>query len=162
MRNAFNEFSLHDCRVIARRGLILTAALTTIDPVQLNLKLLSLIQREEVDDILSALTLVLVGLAIDRFLTRNKRRRLQQAEIEAQKLRTHRATMRTVQDIVNNFLNNLMLFEIPAKGDMPPGSVATVEGLIQHTSRQLRSLGDLESVVETSLAVGAGIAYPQS
>lgn len=66
--------------------------------------------------------------------------------------------MRTVQDIVNNFLNNLMLFEIPAKDD---GSSDTMEELIQHTSQQLRSLGNVESVVEETLAVGIGIEYPR-
>jgi hypothetical protein len=67
--------------------------------------------------------------------------------------------MRTVHDIVNNFLNNLMLFEIPAKDDAPHHSLGTIEELIQHTSQELRALGDVESVVEQSLAIGVGINY---
>ena len=137
-------------------GLMLIAALTKIDLVKLNLKFL---ERHELDDMLVGVTFILVGLAIDRVLSRQSRRKRRQDEIEAQKLRTLKATMRTVQDIVNNFLNNLMLFEIPTKADMPHGSMDTMEELIQHTSQQLRALGDVESVVEQSLAIGVGIEY---
>ena len=162
MRNILNEFRFTSIGVLVGLGLILTATLTSIDLVRLNLKLLDFLERREADDILSGLTLMLAGLTIDRMLSRRRRRRLRQAEIEAQKLRTHRATMRTVQDIVNNFLNSLMLFEMPARGDMRDSSFDTIEELIQHTSQQLRSLGDLETIVETSLAVGIGTKYPES
>jgi hypothetical protein len=148
--------------VLLGTGLILTAVLTQIDLVRLNLNLLEFLHRREADDILTGLTLMLAGLTVDRLLSRNRRRRRQRDEIEAQKIRTHKATMRTVQDIVNNFLNNLMLFEMPAKDNMPHGSLDTVEELIHHTAQQLRSLGDLESVEETSLAAGIGIKYPRS
>jgi hypothetical protein len=148
--------------VLLGTGLILTAVFTKIDLVRLNLNLLESLHQREVDDMLTGLALMLAGLIVDSLLSRNRVRRRQQAEIEAQKIRTHKATMRTVQDIVNNFLNNLMLFEMPAKGNLPDGSLDTVEELIQHTANQLRSLGDLESVVETPLAVGMGIEYPRS
>ena len=143
-------------------ALILTAALTNIDLVKLNLKLLDGIEKNEVDDIVSSLTLIFVGLTMDRVFSHQRRLRRQHAEIEAQKLRTLKATMRTVQDIVNNFLNTLMLFEIAANGDMPHGSLETIEELIQDTSQKLKALGDLDSVVENSLAVGIGIEYPHS
>ncbi len=143
-------------------GLILTAVFTKIDLVRLNLNLLESLHQREVDDMLTGVGLMLAGLIVDHLLSRNRMRRRQQTEIEAQEIRTHKATMRTVQDIVNNFLNNLMLFEMPSKGNLPDGSLDTVEELIQHTAKQLRSLGDLESVVETRLAVGIGIEYPRS
>jgi len=139
-------------------GLILFSVLTHIDLIKLNLKFLETIERHQWDNMLIGVTLVLVGLTIDRILSRQRRRKRQQDEIEALRLRTLQATMRTVQDIVNNFLNNLMLFEIPAKGD---GSSDTMEELIQNTAQQLRSLGDVESVVEQTLAVGIGIEYPR-
>jgi hypothetical protein len=161
MGNLLIEMRFTLAGVFLGTGLILSAVFTDIDLVRINLNLLEFVHRREVDDLLTGLALMLAGLAVDRLLSRNRRRRRQHAEIEAQKIRTHKATMRTVQDIVNNFLNNLMLFEMPAKDNMPPGSLDTVEELIQHTARQLRSLGDLESVVETSLAAGIGIEYPQ-
>jgi hypothetical protein len=140
-------------------GLVLTAALTRIDLVKLNLKFLESVERHKLDDMLTGVTLVLMGLIIDRVLSLQRKRKRQRDEIEALRLRTLRATMRTVHDIVNNFLNNLMLFEIPAKDDAPHHSLGTIEELIQHTSQELRALGDVESVVEQSLAIGVGINY---
>ena len=157
VRTILNELRFTMVGAVLGIGLILTAALTNFDLVKLNLKLLEIIENNELDDIASGIMLVVVGLAIDRVLSRQRRRRRHQAEIEAQKLRTLKATMRTVHDIVNNFLNSLILFELPANGDMD-----TIEELVQDTSEQLKALGDLDSVVEKSLAVGIGIEYPRS
>jgi hypothetical protein len=156
--NVLREIRFTVVGVVLSVGLVLTSVLTHIDLVKLNLKFLENIERHHWDNMLIGVTFILVGLTIDRVLSRQKRRKRQQDEIEALRLRTLKATMRTVHDIVNNFLNNLMLFEIPAKDD---GSFETMEELIQHTSQQLRSLGDVESVVEQSLAVGIGIQYPR-
>ncbi len=138
-------------------AIVLMASLTDIDIVKLNLRLLDGIEKYEVDDVVSGFMLILVGLIVDRFLS--ARRKRHQAEVEAQKLKTLKATMRTVQDIVNNFLNNLMLFEIEAAAVMPDGSLEPLQELIQQTSQKLTALGDLESVREIPLAVGVGIDY---
>jgi hypothetical protein len=133
-------------------ALIVAVCLTDIDFVQLNLKLLDGIEKHEMDDVLSAIALIFAGLAIDLW----QRRKRHQAEIDAQKLRTLKATMRTVQDIVNNFLDNLLLFEMEAQAVMPPGSLDALEELAQQTYQKLKALGDLESVRETPLTSGVG------
>jgi hypothetical protein len=136
-------------------ALILTACLTNVDLVKVNLSLLDGIENREVDDILSGVALIMAGIALDGWY----RRKRHKAEVEAQKLRTLRATMRTVQDIVNNFLNNLMVFEMAASSEMPDGSRDRLEDLIQETSQKLKALGDLQSVQERVLAIGIGIAF---
>jgi hypothetical protein len=138
--------------------MILIATLTNVDLINLNLKLLNGIEKNEIDDLLIAGALICVGLTIDLW----QRRKRQQAEIDAQKLRTLKATMRTVQDIVNNFLNNLLLFQMDAAAVMPHGSLDSIEELSQQTYQKLKALGDLESVRETPLATGAGIEYPDN
>jgi len=162
MGKALTEMRFTAIGAVLGVGLMLTAAWTNIDLVKLNLTFLESVKRHRWDDILTGLTLIAVGFIIDRILSRQRKLRRQHDEIEAQRLRTLKATMRTVQDIVNNFLNNLMLFEIPAQADMPHGSPGTIEELIQHTAQELRALGDVESVVEQSLAIGVGIQYPQN
>lgn len=67
-------------------GLILTAALTNIDLVKLNLKFLESVERHQLDDMLIGVTFILVGLIIDRILSRLRRRKRQQDEIEALRL----------------------------------------------------------------------------
>jgi hypothetical protein len=161
MENILTELRFTAIGAFLAIGLATIEILTNIDIVKIDLVFLESIERHRADDILCGITLVIVGLAIDRVLSHQRRRKRQQDEIEAQRLRTLKATMRTVHDIVNNFLNNLMLFEIPAQDDAPHSSLNTIEELIQHTSQELRALGDVESVVEQSLAIGIGIDYPR-
>jgi hypothetical protein len=136
-------------------GMVLTAALTTYDVVKLDLQILDGIARHEVDDLLAGLLLIFLGVTID-LIARRKRHK---AEIEAQKLRTLKATMRTVHDIVNNFLNNLMVFELQAAAITKPGALDPLERIIHETAGKLKALGDLESVREIPLAMGPGIHY---
>jgi hypothetical protein len=161
MRTILNEMRLTIVGAVLGIALILTA-LADIDLVKLDLKLLDGIEKHQVDDVLVGLTLIFVGLVIDRVLSRRRKQKYHQAEIEAQRLRTLKATMRTVQDIVNNFLNSLLLFEIPAKDVISRGSLDTIEELIQDTYQKLKALGDLESVREIPIATGVGIEYAQS
>jgi hypothetical protein len=136
-------------------AIILTAALTNVDLVRLNLKLLEGIQKNEVDDVLAGLVLVFLALMFD--VWRRGRRRA--AEIEAQKVQTLKATMRTVHDIVNNLLNGLMLFQMEAVRVMPRGSLDPLEELVQQTFEKLKALGDLEVVQERRLGTGMGINF---
>jgi PAS domain S-box-containing protein len=83
-------------------------------------------------------------------------------EIQLQRLRVFRATMRTVQDIVNNLLNGLQLVHIEAEGQLPPDMQALIDDVIQEAAVKLKSLGDLETVEEKEMAIGQGIEYPGS
>jgi PAS domain S-box-containing protein len=89
-------------------------------------------------------------------------RLLQEQTVELQRLRVFQATMRTVQDIVNNFLNELQLVHLEAEDQLPPEMLTTVEHLIEKAAGKLRMLGDLEKVVEKEMAIGPGIDYTGS
>ena len=143
---------------ILATGMVLTATLTNFDLVKLDLKILDSIARHEVDDLFVGLLLIFLGLIID-LVARRKRHK---AELDAQKLRTLKATMRTVHDIVNTFLNNLMVFELEAAAVMKPGALDPLEKMIHDTTRKLKALGDLESVREKPLAMGLGIDYAEN
>jgi hypothetical protein len=71
------------------------------------------------------------------------------------------ATMRTVQDIVNNLLNGLQLVQLEAEGE-PAEMQSQVDGVIQEATTKLRALGDLETIKEKEMAVGLGIDYPEA
>jgi hypothetical protein len=151
---------LKDMRVtmvaaVLATAMIVTAALTNFDVVKLNLKFLNTIEQFEFDDVLSGLVLIFVAMAVDRALLRRRQRR----EVEARELQTLKATMRTVQHIVNNFMNNMVLFQIEADAVMPRGFCDPLGELIQETAQKLKTLGDVKSVRETPLAMGAGIEY---
>ena len=64
--------------------------------------------------------------------------------------------MRTVHDIVNNFLNSLLLFKCEAEEHeaLPRASLENLENLIFTTSQKLKRLGDLTMVVEREIGPG--------
>src|SRR6266436_2053925 len=116
--------------------------------------LVSGIETHEIDDIFIAFVLLGLGVMIDSKVQKRKKQR--EAEIQAQRLR---ATMVTVQDIVNNFLNSLLLFRMEAEDVLPPESLKLFDELVKDTSAKIKMLGDLDSTPETSMAVGIAIDY---
>jgi PAS domain S-box-containing protein len=83
-------------------------------------------------------------------------------EIQLQRLRVFKATMRTVQDIVNNLLNGLRLVHLEAEGHVPAEMLEMVDRTIQEAAVKLKALGDLETVTEKEMGLGPGIDYPGS
>jgi PAS domain S-box-containing protein len=83
-------------------------------------------------------------------------------EIQLQRLRVFKATMRTVQDIVNNLLNGLQLVHFEASGQVPPEMLELVDRMIQEAAAKLKALGELETVTERKMGMGSGIDYPGS
>jgi PAS domain S-box-containing protein len=81
-------------------------------------------------------------------------------EIQLQRMRVFKATIRTVQDIVNNFLNGFQLVRLEGEGHLPAELLTLVDRLVQEAGVKLKTLGDLESVTEKEMAVGTGIDYP--
>jgi PAS domain S-box-containing protein len=83
-------------------------------------------------------------------------------EIQLQRLRVFRATMRTVQDIVNNLLNVLQIVHIEAQGQLPAEIQTLIDQAIQEAAVKLKTLGNLETVKEKEMVSGPGIDYPGS
>jgi PAS domain S-box-containing protein len=83
-------------------------------------------------------------------------------EIQLQRLRVFKATMRTVQDIVNTLLNGLQLVQLEAEGHVPPEVLAVVDRTIQEAAVKLKTLAELETVTEKEMSLGLGIDYPGS
>ena len=83
-------------------------------------------------------------------------------EIQLQRLRVFKATMRTVQDIVNNLLSSLQLVHLDAERQLPAEVLTLVDRVILEAAVKLKTLGDLETVKEKEMAIGLGIDYPGS
>jgi PAS domain S-box-containing protein len=87
---------------------------------------------------------------------------LLQAKVQAERLRVLKATMRTVQDIVNNALMSLYEFRGEAEPHVAAQSLERFDRIIADTVAKLTMLGDLEHVAETQMAMGPGIDYQSS
>jgi PAS domain S-box-containing protein len=104
------------------------------------------------------------GVGISQDVTERKRAEAElkhlNDEIQLQRLRVFKATMRTVQDIVNNLLNGLQLVHLYDEGRQPAEMEALVDQTIQEAAVKLKALGDLETVKEREMSIGLGIDYP--
>ena len=83
-------------------------------------------------------------------------------EIQHQRMRVFKATIRTVQDIVNNLLNSFLLVRLEGEGHLPAGLLTLVDQMVHEAGAKLKTLGDLERVTEKDLVMGPGIDYPGS
>jgi hypothetical protein len=131
------------------------AVLTDFDLVKLNPAFLERIDKRSADDIVLGVAIIFVGLAVDL----SNRRRRRQTELAAQRLRVLKATMRTVQDIVNNLLNNIQLFRMDAEGALPEETLKQLDAVVEEAASQIRALGNLDEVKEKQMALGVGIDY---
>ena len=80
-------------------------------------------------------------------------------EIQLQRIRVFKATIRTVQDIVNNLLNGFQLVRLEGEGQLPPELLTLVDRMVEEADLKLKTLGDLETVNEKEMVVGTGIDY---
>jgi len=82
---------------------------------------------------------------------------LRQAQLQAERLRVVHVTMRTVQDIVNNCLNQLQQLRLAAEDHVPEESLRLFDEAIQDAATKLRALGNMEVFAEKSMAAGTGL-----
>ncbi len=158
MKRFHFRFTLIACTMAVT--LMILAVYGGVDLVQLNFLVPARFQVQMVDDLVLAFLLIIGGLCLDRVLERAARRAQQEAEIAEHRLRVFKATMRTVQDIVNNYLNTLQILRLEAAKDpLSPRSLELFDRLTDETVAKLRALGDLETVTEKQMAIGIGIDY---
>ena len=76
--------------------------------------------------------------------------------IEEQKLNTLKVTMRTVQDIVGNALNNLLLLRVQGKesGQLDDQALAEIDRIISDTSTKLNKLATVQVIKNKELLDG--------
>jgi len=83
-------------------------------------------------------------------------------DLESQRIQVFRATMTTVQDIVNNFLGNMQLIRMEADGRLPDNTLVLFDSLILSTAAELRELGSLQTIREKEMEIGTGIDYARA
>ena len=102
----------------------------------------------EADKLLIAVLFVLCGFIIDMHMIKSREER--EMAIQEHRLRVLRATMNSVNDINNNFLNSLLLFRMEAedKGALSYDSLALFDSLISDASEKLKRISRLEHTHE--------------
>jgi hypothetical protein len=134
----------------------LTATATAIATFLLSFRFAHHIFRSDttLDDLLLALIVAIVAIGL------LYQRELRKKDVEAQKLRTFRATMVTVQDLLGNFLGNMQYMRSEAESCMPDDTLQLFDQLLEDVATHMHSLGNVETVTEKKMAIGMGIDYP--
>jgi hypothetical protein len=139
-------------------SIVLTCAFgANIDLLKVGLWTVERFSASRVDDIAAAVILVTSGLVVDRL--RRERQFRVAAIVQAQRLRVLKATMRTVQDIVNTYLNSAQLIELEAGDALSPGTLRLLNAATRDTAMKLSALGNLASTPEIEMVAGTCIAY---
>ena len=112
------------------------------------------IEHSEIGQIIIAFLLIIPALFIDRVVSRQ---RMHEAQIRAEQLRVLHVTIRTVQDIVNNNLNQLQLLRFEAEGHVPAETLTLFDATILDTAAQLTALGNMKVFAEKPMAAGSGL-----
>ena len=141
------------CAVLGATVYILSLAFD-IDIFEAMLEFLRNHELMEADEIVVAGLLIVAGLHDD--LVRMRRRRERELEVQRERLRVLKATMRTVQDIVNNALNGLVLMRLEGESGKPLDreSLRLMDSIIYETSQKLKELGDLDDTPEKEIDSG--------
>jgi len=115
-------------------------------------------EEHDIDEVVLILVPLLIGLCID--LNNENHRKAQL--VERERLKALKATMTTVHDINNNFLNGLLYFVSEAKESnaLNTESIDTINQMIFETAERLKNLSDIKHTKESDYGSGLkGIDY---
>lgn len=98
--------------------------------------------------------IVLIGFLLERVVRHNE-------EVHAEKLRTLKATINTVQDLVGNSLNSLQLICIELESGKIPDdrSLQQIQKMVTNSSENLKKLAEMTDVIEVEKASGLLTLY---
>jgi len=118
-------------------------------------------EEYDLDELLLIGIPILVGLLIDLLNEKQRKQHL----IDEERLKALKATMNTVHDINNNFLNAMVYFVSEAKEEkqLTDDSIEEIDKLIYETAERLKLLGNITHTNETDYGQGIkGIDYKPS
>jgi hypothetical protein len=112
------RFPFTSVAVVFALIIVSAAVIGDVNLIELPFGLLERIEQHEVDDIATGFLLVVAAFITDHVVA--ARRARQEIRLQSERLRVVKVTMRTVQDIVNNSLNQLQLIRIEGEGHVSP------------------------------------------
>jgi K+-sensing histidine kinase KdpD len=97
-------------------------------------------------------TIIAIG-----WMVQQQRDQKMETLFRAERLRVMHVTLRTVDDIVNNSLNQLQSLRVMAEGHVPDASIVSFDETMEQTVSRLRALGNMTSYAEKPMAIGIGL-----
>ena len=133
-------------------ALYLTADMyVSVDTLDWVVRTLSIFDNLKAHEIIQLALFVVLAVAVDQY--RNAARNRHERQLEQDRVRVVQSTMATVQDIVNNALNNLVFIQIEAEKSaaLSRETLQTFDHIITDTAEKLKDIRELEHVSERAL-----------
>jgi hypothetical protein len=112
------------------------------------------LEETEIAEAVIVVLMLIPAVFLDRVVNRQ---RAHEAQLQAEQLRVLRVTMRTVQDIVNNNLNELQVLRMEAEGCVPEETLAHFDRTIHDTAAKLTAVGNMDTFAEKPMESGSGL-----
>lgn len=137
---------------------LVLAGLYLLEETYLNLSILdwvihalTVFDNFKAHEIIQLALYIMLAIAIDQY--RNAARSRRARQLDQDRVRVVQSTMATVQDIVNNALNNLVFIQIEAEKSaaLPQETLQTFDSIITDTAKKLKDIRELEHVSERAL-----------
>lgn len=106
----------------------------------------------DTEEIIFSVILIIITMLIDQF--RNVRRTRRKRSLEQDRLNVARATMSTMNDLVGNFLNNILLIKIDMEKNEPLSSetITMFNDIILKLTSDMRRINDIDVIAERNLS----------
>ncbi len=105
------------------------------------------LEEYETDELFLSLSLLCVFASLDALRRRRKRK------VETEKLKIYKAMLSSTRHILNNFLNQMLLFKLTA--DRSPGFDPEIlqkyDKIIEDATAQIQALGELNEINESTI-----------
>lgn len=109
------------------------------------------IEHLELDEIIIPSFILMIGILVDIYIIYDKKKKI--ALIAETRLKYLETIIRTVQDIVGNSMNNLLLYSDEAKntGTLSKKSINELDSLILSTTTKINALAEAKEINEREL-----------
>ncbi len=118
-----------------------------LDPFDHLVRFFHSVEQYELDEIFIGLLIILIFFIADLVLARREEK------IELEKLKIYKAMVYSTHHILNNFLNQMLLFKITAENT--PGFDKKIlemyDKIIEETNKQIRDLSSVENIDEETI-----------
>ena len=134
--------------------MLMVSLVFNLDFFEKIIELLEVIEHLELDEFIIPLFILMIGVSIDSYHKYTKKKKL--ILIAATKLESLQTIIRTVQDIVGNSMNNLILYSIEAKetGKLSEKSIKELDTLILSTTNMINELANTNEIHEKEIGDG--------
>ena len=112
------------------------------------------VENHEIDEFFIPIMLMLLGGTLD--LYRYRMRESRRSMLNADRLRTMRSTMSTVEDIINNLLNNYeyLRFVAVQSNSLDDEAMALLDGQIRSATEKLNKVREMDVFIDRDLGQG--------